>query len=66
MALKRLTFRAMRGQAFTHFFDIPEQEADDSICSFKDKLVFIIIYHEGDYVYRRLHKICETFSSDPM
>lgn len=66
MAMKKLIFRAMRGQAFIHMFDIPEEEAEDCICSFKNKLVFIIIYHEGDYVYRRLRKICEAFSSDPM
>jgi hypothetical protein len=33
---------------------------------FKDKLVFIILYHQGDYIYRRLRKICETVTSDPV
>lgn len=55
----------MRGQAFTHFYEIPASETDD-LCDFSEKLVFIIIYTSGDFVYRRLRKICETFTSDPV
>ena len=65
MILKRLVFRSMRGQAFAHFFEIPPSESD-SLCSYEDRLVFIIIYHEGDYAHSRLRKICEAITSDPV
>jgi hypothetical protein len=65
MMLKRLVFRAMRGQAFTHFYEIPQSESDN-LHNFNDKLVFVIIYHQGDFVYNRLRKICEACTSDPV
>lgn len=65
MMLKRLIFRAMRGQAFTHFYEIPQSESDN-LQNFDDKLVFVIIYNQGDYVYRRLRKICEACTTDPV
>jgi hypothetical protein len=53
MSMKRLIFRAMRGKVSAYFFDIPDEESDN-IVSFNDKMVFIMIYHQGEFVYRRL------------
>ncbi len=55
----------MRGKVSAHFFNIPEDESDN-IVSFTDKMVFIMIYHQGEFVYRRLKKICEAFTSESM
>lgn len=63
--MKKLIFRAMRGKVSAHFFNIPEDESDN-IVSFSEKMVFIMIYHQGEFVYRRLKKICEAFTSEPM
>jgi hypothetical protein len=53
MSMKRLIFRAMRGKVSAYFFDVPDEESDN-IVSFSDKMVFIMIYHQGEFVYRRL------------
>ena len=51
--MKRLIFRALRGKVSAHFFDIPDEESDN-IASFSDKMVFIMIYNQGEFIYRRL------------
>jgi hypothetical protein len=67
LSMKRLIFRAMRGQATIHFFEVDQSETDN-LCNLNEKLVFVIIYQYGDFIYRRLRKICEPYASsaDPV
>ena len=43
----------MRGQAFVHFFEA-NQDENDNLYNLDDKLIYIIIYQQGDFTYRRL------------
>jgi hypothetical protein len=42
-------------------FDIPSEESD-SLCDFSSDSVFIVIYQHGDFTYRQLRKLCESFT----
>lgn len=63
LALKKLVFRAMRGRAFIYYYDIPEQQ-DSLLKGLDQKVVFIIVYQTGEFVYQRLRKLCESVSPD--
>jgi len=42
-------------------FDIPPEESDH-LCDFSADSVFIVIYQHGDFAYRQLRKVCESFT----
>ena len=63
LALKKLVFRAMRGRAFIYYYEIPEQQ-DTLLKGLDQKVLFIIVYQTGEFVYQRLRKLCESASPD--
>lgn len=68
MTLKKLIFRATRGKAYTHFFDL-EIDQEDRMKGYndhKEKLVYIVVFEQGSYLKDRIEKICSACSSDPV
>ncbi len=61
-SLQRMIFRAMRGKATVHIQDVPAFESDELV-DFSKYQIFVVIYHHGDYTYRCLRKLCESFSA---
>lgn len=67
MSFKKLLFRSTRGKAYVHFFDyeIAPQDRLVHINDHNDRLVYIIVFEEGQYLNEKIRKICET-STDIM
>lgn len=61
--LRRLVFRASRGQAFVYIEDVEEQEEFAAVPGQPAKSVYIIMFY-GNQMENRVAKICDSFTSE--
>lgn len=63
MRLYRLLFRATRGKTFTQFFPMEVKKSDRmrGMKNHQEKVVYITMFQEGDFIKDRVQKICSSF-----
>jgi hypothetical protein len=68
MALKKMLFRATRGKAYVHFFNVEIQPQDRmrGVNDHNEKLVYIVMFEGCGFIKDKVYRICSSCTYDPV